>query len=152
MHWLFEGGIALKGLMGLSELAAGTTLMAAAPARIHDWIEAAGRWQLIADRHGLLTQHVLRAAESWPAASQHFYALYLLLHGGLKLVMVGLLWARVAWAYPAAIAIQCFFIIFEGHRWLQMGNPVLLGLALLDLAIIGLIWHEWRGAASTSKG
>ncbi|AXC49848.1 DUF2127 domain-containing protein [Paracoccus suum] len=143
-HWLFEGGITLKGLMGLTELVAGAALLAAPPTRVHDLIEAAARWHLIADRHGPLSRQLLHAAENWPAASQHFYALYLVLHGGLKLVMVGLLWARFAWAYPAAIAIQCFFIAFEGHRWMHTGNPVLLGLAALDLAIIGLIWHEWR--------
>lgn len=143
IHRLFQGGIALKGLMGLTEAVAGTLLLTTSPQGLHEAVSRAGRIGLIARSDHPVFGRMLRAAESLPAGSQHFYAIYLLFHGVMKLVMVSLLWARVSWAYPAAIVIQCAFVLFEGHRWWETGNPVLLALALIDLAIIWLIWNEW---------
>lgn len=144
LHRLFQGGIALKGMMGASEAVAGTLLLTTPPAGLHALVARAARFGLIARGEHPVFARILRAGETLPVGAQHFYAIYLLFHGVMKMVMVLLLWRQVRWAYPAAIIIQIAFVVFEALRWAETGNPVLLGLALLDLAIIGLILREWR--------
>jgi uncharacterized membrane protein len=76
--------------------------------------------------------------------TQHFYALYLLAHGGLKLTMVYMLWRRVLWAYPAAMVVLSGFVVYQTFESFHAGSPFLLLLALFDLVMIGLVWQEWR--------
>ena len=85
-----------------------------------------------------------RAVEQFPIGTQHFYALYLLAHGGLKLLMVILLWRRVIWAYPAAMVVLAAFVVYQTYEFIHVGSPFLLLLALFDLVMIGLVWQEWR--------
>ncbi|MGB4827124.1 MAG: DUF2127 domain-containing protein [Paracoccaceae bacterium] len=149
LHRLFEGGLTLKALMGVGEAGVGAALLLLGYDRVRHWIDAAIRWEVIEDRDSPLLRWIALAVGHLGPGTEHFYALYLLGHGVTKLVMVGLLWARLAIAYPAAMAIQSGFIVFELHRWTASHNPVLLGLAALDAAILVLIWHEWQAARTT---
>ena len=152
LHRAFEAGIAAKALMGLAELLAGGVLLGVGPARLQEAVETAARWELLEDPGDPIARRVLAAAERLSPGTEHFYALYLLAHGVLKLVMVTLLWRRLAIAYPAAIAIQAAFITIELHRFATAHNPLLLGLAGLDAVILGLIWHEWRHGGAIPRG
>ena len=82
--------------------------------------------------------------EQFPIGTQHFYAMYLMLHGGLKLGIVMLLWRRVMWAYPAGMVVLSAFVIYQVYEFVHSGSPFLLLLALFDLFMIGLIWKEYR--------
>lgn len=91
-----------------------------------------------------LASHFRQMAEHFAIADQHFYGLYLAFHGGLKLVLMLLLWARRLWAYPLAMAVLALFVIYEASEFVLTGSPFLAALSGLDLAMIGLVWKEWR--------
>ena len=95
-------------------------------------------------RTDTLANLTLRAVEYFPIPTQHFYALYLLAHGGLKLTIVLLLWPRVLWAFPAGMVVLAGFVAFQIYEFLHAGSPFLLMLALFDCVMIALIWQEWR--------
>jgi uncharacterized membrane protein len=116
LHWLFEASLAIKGFLCAAETLAGLGL--------------------------LLTPNPLIARLVF--CIQHFYAWYLLAHGGLKLTMVFMLWRRVLWAYPAAMVVLTGFVIYQTYEFVHAGSPFLLVLALFDLVMIGLVWQEWR--------
>lgn len=85
-----------------------------------------------------------RAVEQFPFSTQHSYGWYLLFHGGLKLTMVIMLWARVLWAYPAAMVVLSGFVVYQLGEFVHTGSPILLLLAFFDFFMIILIGHEYK--------
>jgi uncharacterized membrane protein len=144
LHWLFEASLAVKGLLcGLEALAGLGLLLAPNPliARFVFWVTHFEIAEVPTDTMANLT---LRAVENFPIGTQHFYALYLLAHGGLKLAIVLMLWRRVMWAYPVGMVVLSGFVAFQLYEFERAGSPFLLLLALFDSAMIVLIWLEWR--------
>ncbi|MFN3280906.1 MAG: DUF2127 domain-containing protein, partial [Tabrizicola sp.] len=103
----FEASLAIKGLLTSAEPLAGLGLLVAPNppvARFVFWIthcQIAGHPTDTADRHA--GQLDPAGDAGLPGPTQHFYAPYLLAHGGVKLTLVVLLWRKVVWSYPAAM-------------------------------------------------
>lgn len=144
LHWLFEASLAIKGLLCASETLAGLGLLLTPNLLIARFIFWVTHFEIAEDPTDTLANLTLRAVEYFPINTQHFYALYLLAHGGLKLTIVLLLWRRVLWAYPAGMAVLAGFVAFQVYEFLHAGSPFLLMLALFDCVMIVLVWLEWR--------
>lgn len=71
-------------------------------------------------------------------------AIYLLVHGVVKLALVWALLARLLFAYPLSIVIFAGFIIYQLYRYTFTHGIGLLALSALDIVVIGLIWLEYR--------
>ena len=144
LHWLFEASLLIKGVLCAAETLAGLGL-ALVPnplvARLAYWLT---HYEIAEDPTDSLASWTRRAVEQFPVHIQHFYGYYLLFHGGLKLTMVLMLWARILWAYPAAMAVLSGFVIFQLREFAHTGSPFLLVLAVFDLFMIGLIWQEYK--------
>lgn len=143
LHWLFESTLLLKALFALFEIAAGIGLWLLPHARIADFTHWLTRNELIEGRHSPIYAHIAAALSEFTAASQHFYAFYLLGHGAIKLAIVALLMRRVAFAYPLGMVVFAGFILMQMNRWTHTHSPVLLALSLLDATVIWLTWREW---------
>lgn len=144
LHWLFETSLAIKGLLCSAEFLAGLGLLLtpnAPVARLLYWLT---HYQIAEHPTDTLAAWTQRAMEGFPVATQDFYGWYLLLHGGLKLAMVLMLWARVLWAYPAAMVVLSGFVIYQLFEFLHNGSPFLLMLAFFDLMMIALVWQEYK--------
>ena len=144
LHWLFEASLAIKGLLCASETLAGLGLLLAPNLLIARFLFWVTHFEIAEDPTDTLANLTLRAMEYFPIGTQHFYALYLLAHGGLKLTIVLLLWRRVMWAYPAGMVVLAGFVAFQVYEFLHAGSPFLLILALFDCVMIVLVWLEWR--------
>lgn len=144
LHWLFEASLAIKGLLCASETLAGLGLLLTPNLLIARFIFWVTHFEIAEDPTDTLANLTLRAVEYFPIPTQHFYALYLLAHGGLKLTIVLLLWRRVLWAFPAGMVVLAGFVAFQIYEFLHAGSPFLLMLALFDCVMIALIWQEWR--------
>lgn len=146
LHRLFEMGIAAKAVFAVIEAAAGLALLATPNAAIQGWLHWLTRNDLIESPSDPLARRILAAVGHLDAGSQHFYAIYLLTHGVIKLAVLTLLARRVAAAYPLAIAVFSGFVAYQMHRWTLTGSPVMLALSAFDAVVIWLTWREWRGA------
>ena len=144
LHWLFEASLAIKGLLCAMETLAGLGLLLTPNMLIARFVFWLTHFEIAEDPTDTLATWTLRAVEYFPISTQHFYALYLLAHGGLKLTMVLLLWRRVLWAYPAGMAVLAGFVTYQTYEFLHAGSPFLLLLALFDSVMIVLVWLEWR--------
>jgi uncharacterized membrane protein len=72
--------------------------------------------------------------QGFSVAARHFYAFYLLDQGVVKLLLiVGLSHNRLV-----------LFIAYQIYRFTLTHSAGLMALTLFDLAMMGLIWHEWR--------
>ncbi len=143
-HWLFEASLAIKGLLTGTEFAAGLGLLLVPNAMVARLVYWLTHYEIAEDPTDTMAAWTLRAIEQFPIGTQHFYALYLMAHGGLKLGIVILLWRRVMWAYPAGMAVLAGFVVYQVYEFVHSGSPFLLLLALFDLLMIVLIWQEFR--------
>ena len=134
----------IKGGLCASEALAGLGLLLTPNLLIVRFVFWVTHFEIAENPTDTLANWTLRAVEHFPISTQHFYALYLLAHGGLKLIMVLLLWRRVLWAYPAGMVVLAGFVTYQTYEFLHAGSPFLLLLALFDSVMIVLVWLEWR--------
>ena len=144
LHWLFEASLAIKGLLTSLEALAGLGLIVTPNPLIARFVFWVTHFQIAEHPDDTLASWTLRAVQQFPVPTQHFYALYLLAHGGLKLTLVLLLWRKVVWAYPAAMVVLAGFVGYQLYEFVHAGAPFLLLLAVFDLVMIGLVWQEWK--------
>ena len=152
LHWLFETSLAIKGLLCSAEFLAGVGLLLTANAPIARMLYWLTHFQIAETPTDTLAAWTQRAMEGFPVATQDYYGWFLLLHGGLKLAMVVMLWARVVWAYPAAMAVLAGFVIYQIFEFQHSGSPFLLMLAFFDLTMIALVWQEYKALKAKQTG
>lgn len=144
LHEMFEASLFLKAALALAEVVAGLSLILLPHSQfsaIAGWL---ARYDIAHDRHEWPLRMLERGLAGFSIESQHFYALYLTLHGVLKLVMVTLLVRKVSWAYPAAMVILATFVAYQGQEWLRTGSVPLLVLTVFDGMVFALVWREYR--------
>lgn len=141
IHEVFEISIVLKGIGALLESVLGAVLLYSNS--VLDIVRAMLENELLDDPTDFLTNHFGTFLNPSPEA-QHFGGLYLLSHGVIKLVLiVGLLRDKL-WAYPASLAVFALFIVYQLERYLRTHSVWLLVITVIDLAVMWLIWHEYR--------
>ena len=141
---LFLVSVWLKGLNALSELIGGVALFAMSPPFILHVVRFLTQDEIAEDPRDLIANALRHAAGRLTFATEHFMAIYLLVHGAVKLVLVWALLARVLIAYPASIAVFAGFIVYQLYRYTFAHGAGLLALSAFDLLVIGLILLEYR--------
>ncbi|HVT53574.1 MAG TPA: DUF2127 domain-containing protein [Dongiaceae bacterium] len=144
IHQVFEFGVLLKGVHALIECVGGLALVLMPPGSIAAMVNAWTQDELVEDPRDLVAAHLLAWAQDLSLATQHFYAFYLLSHGVVKLLLVvGLLRGKL-WSYPASLVAMALFIAYQLYRFSITHGLGLIALTVFDIAMIWLIWHEWR--------
>jgi uncharacterized membrane protein len=143
LHGLFEASLVIKGLLASAEAIAGLGLLLTPNLTILTLVNWLTHYEIAQDPQDQMAQWFRHAAEAFPIQTQHFYAVYLIGHGALKLAMVAMLARRVLWAYPAAMAVLAGFVLYQLYHWTGSHSPFLLMLSGFDLFMIGLVWREW---------
>ena len=141
---LFRISVLLKGLNGALEILGGVALFAVSPAFILRTVALLTQDEIAEDPRDLVANSLRRAASHLSPASEHFAAIYLLIHGVIKIGLVGALLKRELWAYPAAVIVFGAFIIYELYRFALTHGLGLIALSLFDLVVIWLIYLEYR--------
>lgn len=142
-HETFEGAILLKGGFAVLEAAAGLMLWLIGPTPI---LKLIARINAVHPaQHGdWLVTTLLHAAASFSVQAEHFFAIYLIAHGAVKLVLVLGLFLRKRWAYPTSIVVTAMFVVYQMWRFDMTHGLGLLALSVFDTILIALIWREWR--------
>lgn len=141
---LFLVSVWLKGLDGLLELIGGIALFSVSPAFILNVVRVITQDEIAEDPRDVVANALRDAAGRLSFATEHFMAIYLLVHGVVKLALVWALLARVLFAYPLSIVIFAGFILYQLYRYTFTHGIGLLALSALDIVVIGLIWLEYR--------
>ena len=143
LHETFEISILLKGGFAILEALAGVLLWLIGPNVILALV-AHVHTGLAGDPTDWLAATVLRGAEGFSIEAQHFYAIYLVAHGLVKLALVIGLLKGARWAHPTALVVLAAFVAYQLLRFSHTLSPGLLVLTVFDLFVIALIWREWR--------
>jgi uncharacterized membrane protein len=143
-HLAFEIGIFFKGLDGVVEVVGGLLLLLVHTASIEHLVRVLTWAELSEDPRDLVATTVVRLAGSLTEDLRVFAALYLLIHGVVKVVLVVALFRSRLWAYPAAIGVFGAFVAYQMYRYVLQPSGLMLFLSVVDLVVIGLTWNEYR--------
>ena len=144
LHWLFEMSLVIKGGLCSAEAVAGIGLLLVPNQLVARLVDVLTRYEIAEDPTDTLATWTRQAVAAFSVDAQHFYGLYLLAHGGLKLAMVVMLWARILWAYPLAMVVLAGFVVYQLTEFVRTGAPFLLVLSGFDLVMIALVIKEYR--------
>jgi uncharacterized membrane protein len=144
LHWIFEASLVIKGLLAFGEVLGGLGLLLTPNLTILHFVGWLTRHQLTQNPGEDMAVWAKHLADSFPIELQHFYAIYMLLHGSLKLMMVLMLAWRIVWAYPLAMAVLAGFVLYQLTEFHLHGGIVLLLLSGFDSIMIVLVWREFQ--------
>lgn len=148
---VFFISLILKGLDGLLELVAGAVLLLVSPSQIQAAVAAVTSGELAEDPNDLIANLMVRYAGQLNVSLTLFGALYLLVHGVVKVLLVGAVLRDHLWAYPWLIGFLVAFISFQGYELAVHFTWGLLLLTLFDIFIVYLTVREY-GRQKLSHG
>jgi uncharacterized membrane protein len=141
---IFELGIILKGLDGVLETIGGVLLLAVSPATINRLVSSLTQHELSEDPNDFIARNVLGYVHGLTGTAVSFAAVYLLVHGIIKIVLVAALLRNQIWAYPWMIGFLLLFIFYQLYRIVLSPTFGLSTLTIFDALIVWLTWREWR--------
>jgi uncharacterized membrane protein len=100
--------------------------------------------ELREDPNDLIMRHLISFSKTFSISTQLTASLYLLSHGGLKLLILIFLWKKKLWAYPVSCLIFTIFVIIQMLRFVQTYSITLLFLTLIDIIMIILTILEYK--------
>lgn len=137
-------GIFAKGLDGLVEIIGGVLLLFASPGTLNNLVVLLTKEELSEDPSDFIATHLLHVASGLTDQGITFAAIYLLIHGVVKVVLVLALLMKQYWAYPWMIAMLLAFIVYQGYELVVVPTGGLWALTIFDIAITILTWHEYK--------
>ncbi|SDO98156.1 Uncharacterized membrane protein [Arthrobacter sp. ok909] len=146
----FRVSLILKGLDGLLELVGGILLLLVSPAQIGAWVRLLTQHELSEDPHDLVATTLVHWAGTMTVSATLFGAIYLLLHGAVKVVLVWAVLRDKLWAYPWMIAFLMAFILYQSYELVVAFSWGLALLTAFDVFIVWLTWHEYRAHRARS--
>lgn len=142
---VFEYGILIKGIDGLIELITAIALIFLSPQRLQGLVVLATHRELAHDPNDFISNFLIHTSHQFTNSARLFFIVYLAVHAAIKLVSVIGILRNKLWAYPfslislgALTLYQIYDIVFGS------GSILVIGLTILDLAILALIWREYQ--------
>jgi uncharacterized membrane protein len=142
LHRFFELSILIKGIDGGLELVGGLLLVFLSPVAINRVILFFVEGELKEDPTDLVANLLLHTTRSAidvrvPAS------VFLIVHGIVKLVLVGGLATNRLWSYPAAILVFAGFTIYQLYQLSQQYSLFLEVVTVVDVIVILLVIAEY---------
>jgi uncharacterized membrane protein len=144
LHRLFEIGITIKAIDGVLECIGGLLFLFVSQNFLLAVVRELTEHELLQDPNDWFANGILNVVANLPEGAKIFGAVYLLVHGIVKIGMVVALWKDKIWAYPVSISILFLFVIYQLYRFAHTHSLLLATFTVLDIVIISLIWHEWN--------
>jgi uncharacterized membrane protein len=139
----FRISLVLKGLNGVLELVGGLVLLLVGPGQIGAIAGSLTHRELLEDPRDFLANALVRLASRLDVSTQVFAAVYLLVHGVVKVVLVLAVLRDRLWAYPWLIATLIAFIGYQGFELFRAFGWGLFLLTAFDIFIVVLTFREY---------
>ncbi|RKR73347.1 DUF2127 domain-containing protein [Frondihabitans australicus] len=158
LHLVFRWGVVAKGVYGIGEVLAGILLTLVSPQALQGWATFLTQQRLSQDPDDALSLWLVDFVGGLTASAVTFAAVYLIVHGVVK---IGLLLAVATHRYriyPWAIGVLIAFIAYQSYELVVNFGWGLLALTIFDAIIVLLTWREYRnrptlgGEASDEEG
>ncbi len=137
-------GVALKAVDGLAELVGGAVLLFVGPAGLSALVGRLTAHALTRDPHDFVANLLVNGTSHLPTSTVQITAVFLIVHGIVKVgIVVAMLFGAVR-AYPWAIAALAALTVLQVVQLAMHPSVGLVLFAVLDVAVILLTWREWR--------
>lgn len=143
-HVVFWIGLVFKGIDGLLETAGGFFLLFVSGEMMNSFAFKLLQPELAEDPNDWLATHLLMWVFHLSTDTRVFAIAYLLVHGIIKLVIVGAIWFSQLWAYWLAGIVFSLFVLYQVVYFFFTYSPMMLFLTAVDLVIIALLPPEHR--------
>ncbi len=140
----FRVSLILKGLDGILELIGGLLALFISPTQLSVIVRALTQHELSEDPNDFIANYLIHFANGLSVSASVFAAVYLLLHGAAKIVLVLAVLRDKLWAFPWMIAFLLVFIIYQVYEITISFSIALLLLTLFDLFVTWLTIVEYR--------
>ena len=140
----FQVSLILKGLDGVLELIGGALLLLVSRAQLGSVARFLTQHELSEDPHDLIANTLVHYAGTLTVSASLFGAIYLLLHGLVKIVLVWAVLKDKLWAYPWMVAFLLVFIAYQGYQLVVGFTIGMAALTAFDIFIVVLTVHEYR--------
>lgn len=143
---VFEVSLLLKAASGVLQLIGGGALLFVTPEQIRSWTFLIGTF-LFADPSpevSPLRDWFVHLADRLDVHATVFAAVYLLVHGLVKVVLVVALWREKHWAYPWMLVALAGFIAYQCYEMVVDFSWLMLALTVFDLFVVALTAREWQ--------
>lgn len=141
---IFWVALIVKGLDGVLELIGGVLFLVLTPAQISGIVQVLTQHELSEDPDDLIANALVRFAASLDVSATLFGAVYLLLHGAVKVVLVVAVLRDRLWAYPWLIGFLVLFIGYQVYDMIVHFTWGMLALTVFDAFIVALTMREYR--------
>ncbi|RAX45950.1 DUF2127 domain-containing protein [Arthrobacter sp. AQ5-05] len=148
----FRISLVLKGLDGVLELVGGFLLLVVSPAQMGALARLLTQHELSEDPNDLVATALVHLAGTLTVSATLFGAIYLLLHGLVKVVLVWAVLKDKLWAYPWMIAFLLVFIAYQGYEMVVAFSWGMALLTAFDIFIVWLTAHEYRSHRARQDG
>ena len=145
-------GLFIKGLDGAIEMAGGLFLLLIPQAALQGILTNWATAELTKDPHDIIATWLTRLDQHLTHGLELFAAIYLVLHGIVKVGLAVSLLKEKMWAFPPAIAILLAFIIYQSYQIGHTHSAALSILTALDLIILSLVIWDYRRLKRYTKG
>lgn len=142
--WLFDFALILKIVNGAFEMLAALLVLFVPPSLMLKIAEFATSGELARDPDDPIVLAIRDATHAFTIHSHYLLALYLALHGAVKVFLVIGIFAKKRIAYPLFMIALAFFGAYEAYRGLLHNEILLQAIALLDLSLLLLTSYEYR--------
>jgi uncharacterized membrane protein len=150
--WLFDLALILKILNGSLEMLAALLVLFVPPALVLKLAEFATSGELAQDPNDLIAIGIQTAAQTFTVHTHYLLALYLVLHGSIKVLLVIGIFAKKKIAYPLFMIALAIFGTYEAYRGFVLHEMLLQALAVFDFALLILTAYEYHRRYPSRKG
>jgi uncharacterized membrane protein len=141
---VFLVGVFFKGLDGLVELIGGVLLLFLSPSGLTSLAHGLTAGELLEDPHDIIANLLLKGAHQLGGQGAFLIALFLLIHGVVKLAIVISLIVGATKIYPWAIGALGILAVVQIVDFIVKPSVGVALLTILDFVVIALTWREWR--------
>jgi len=120
------------------------------PGTMHRLVVLLTQRELAEDPRDWLAWHLLSATQRLGDVKT-FGAVYLCVHGLLKIILAGSLLQGALWAYPTMIGYLLVFIGYQLYRYSISHAVGWLLLTVFDAGVAWLTWREYRTSQQAAQ-
>lgn len=151
INFLFYIGLAAKGLNGLFECIGAYFLFILKQEWIDKFMTSVVIPELRQDPSDKIMNYFYNLGHTLSIDSQRSVAVYMMLHGAIKLIFICLLFKKVLWAFPASVAVFGLLLMYEIYKFIHLHSFLLLVLIAIDIAFVGVIILEYWNIKKCGK-
>jgi len=149
---LFLVGVFFKGLDGVLETLGGLIFLFLRHGALEKFARIVFKGELAEEPHDIIANYLINLAAHTSRDTEFFAAIFLLVHGIIKILIVTGLYLRKLWIYPLAEFVLGLFVIYQLYRFSHTFSVLLIFLTIVDIFIIFLIYTEHKRLSGLLKG